>query len=160
MPVQEGFKGIAPFPEGSDEEQRRSQEAATQPTQHHRADDVGPSTYAGPAATAQGGPAATAQGGPAATAQGRPAATARVPSTPSVIELVNSMQILYEESQRRLHQTTEELRLAHVKIDILEDRSPRTGRKRDHTNTEREREPKIRKRPSSGKDKETQTWLK
>jgi hypothetical protein len=93
----------------------------------------------------QGGPAATAQGGPAATAQGRPAATARVPSTPSVIELVNSMQILYEESQRRLHQTEEELRLAHVKIDILEDRSPRTGRKRDHTNTEREREPKIRK---------------
>ena len=138
-----------------DEEQRRSQEAATQPTQHHRADDVGPSTDAGPAATAQGGPAATAQGGPAATAQGRPAATARVPSTPSVIELVNSMQILYEESQRRLHQTEEELRLAHVKIDILEDRSPRTGRKRDHTNTEREREPKIRKRPSSGKDRES-----
>ena len=130
-----------------DEEQRRSQEAATQPTQHHRADDVGPSTDAGPAATAQGGPAATAQGGLAATA--------RVPSTPSVIELVNSMQILYEESQRRLHQTQGELRLAHVKIDILEDRSPRTGRKRDHTNTEREREPKIRKRPSSGKDRES-----
>ena len=110
--------------------QRRSQRSI-------RADDVGPSTDAGPAATAQGGPAATAQGGLAATA--------RVPSTPSVIEVAYSMQILYEESQRRLHQTQGELRLAHVKIDILEDRSPRTGRKRDHTNTEREREPKIRK---------------
>ena len=96
-------------------------------------------------APAQGGPAATAQGGPAATSQGRPAATAIVPSAHSVIEMVNSMEILYEESHRRLHQTEKELRLAHVKIYILEDRSPRTGRKRDHTNTEREREPKIRK---------------
>ena len=69
-----------------DEEPRRSQDAATQPTQHHRADDVGPSTDAGPAATAQGGPAATAQGGPVATA--------RAPSMSSVIDLVRSMQHL------------------------------------------------------------------
>ena len=120
-----------------------------------------------------GGPAATAQGGPAATAQGGPAATARVPSTPSLEGLVRSMQNLYEESQRRLQHTevhlqyfealyedsqrrlqdTEQaLRFVRSKNDILEGLLPRTGRKRDHTNTERERGKKIRKRPSSGKD--------
>ena len=91
-----------------DEEQRRSQEAATQPTQHHRADDVGPSTDAGPAATAQGGPAATAQGGP--TEEDEPILHLR--RRQHLLDLrIDIMEIRMEQ----------ELRRAHRAIDIMSD---------------------------------------
>jgi hypothetical protein len=46
------------------------------------------------------------------------------------------MEQLYDEIERRAQHAEAELRIAHVKLRALEGRSPRTGRKRDRTNTE------------------------
>ena len=101
-----------------DAKQGRNQKAATQRTQHHRADDVGPSTDAGPAATAQGGPAATAQGGP--TEEDEP-----------IMHLQQRRQHLLDLRMDIMEIRMEkELRRAQCEIDIMSDRVERMETKK------------------------------